>query len=109
MLEGEKDSPLEYLSEIQELVDMVDFMQDDALEEAIARTVKLMVKPDIPIKFLAPLIVQYEAWATIFALRGKKLMVLPSGHEPAKRKNFYLSASERFQRMADALKHMNRS
>ncbi len=108
LFDGEKTSPLEYLSEIQELVDVVEFMGDEALEEAIARTVKLMVKPDVPSRVLAPLIVQYEAWATIFALRGKKLLILPDGKEPQKRKNFYLSAADRFQRMADALKYMNK-
>lgn len=104
----DKKTPLEYLSEIQELVDATEYMDDKILTEAIAMTVKLAMQPDVPASVIARLIVQFEAYASMAGLQGRSLMILPVGKDPAKRKGFYLSAAEKFSAMAAALKYMAR-
>ncbi len=101
-------SPIEYLSEVQEALNASHYMDDEELDEAMGNVIKLTTKPDVPPKVAAHLVVQLEAWAALFKIKARSLLILPVGDEPAKRKGFYLSLSDSLQRLADALKYSTR-
>lgn len=104
-------SPLEYLTEVEEIFNASGFMKDEDLSKAMGMVIKLTTDEavsNMPAKRATNLVVQLEAWAAMFKLKGRSLMLLPIGEDPAKRKGFYLSISDSLQRLADALKYSTR-
>jgi hypothetical protein len=101
------DSILELVSKVTELNDLSDNMNDSTLDEALALVLKLIVKPDVPAKHAAPLIVQFQAMSMKFKMQAKDLMIFDkSAPQAAQRKNVYLSMSESLDRVVDSLKYM---
>lgn len=100
---------LEYLSTIQDLVDMNDFMQDAQFEAALELVVKCTAKPDMPPAVAKRAIVQMQSWAFIFKMKGQKYMTIDkgkAGSDENHKKNVYFSVSEQCHDMAQSLKYL---
>jgi hypothetical protein len=94
----------EYLSQIQELVDINGFLDDEKFAETVDKVARLAVHPNVTPKTAASLIVEFEATAAVFKLKAKSYMLFPNP-EHNKRKGIYLSCADSMMRIADALKY----
>ena len=99
---------LEEISSLSQFNDMMEFMQDKDLDEALALVIKLIMKPDVPATKAPDLIVKLQAISTKFALLKRNYMTFDVGGDNAKRKNTYASASEAIDKLVDALKYSAR-
>ncbi len=92
------------ISDVQELNDLSDFMEDEDLTLAIGRCIELVMHPDLTPSAAAILNVKFEALSLTFKMKGRSLMVLPIGKDPAKRKGVYLSLADACHEVAQSLK-----
>ena len=102
---------LEYVSDVHDLQDLSDFMEDEHLAEALGAIVKLCVKPQIPSSKAATLAVQMQAYSAKFKMQATAIMVLKNskaGTKENKLKNTYFAAAEVCDKMAAALKYIAR-
>lgn len=105
----ERQHPLEYLSKIQDLVDLCDFVDDEDFSKATDLALKMIVKPDVPAARAAALVVQFEAYSFKFNMLAKTYMTIKksnAGTDNNFKKNIYFGMAEQCQRMADALKYV---
>ncbi len=104
-------STLEYISKVDEFLELADFMKDPQLEEALDMVVKLQLKPDIPAKAATTLIVQLQAVATKCAIQAsylKNVVAPKAGTEEYKKKGMLYSISEALEQLVASLKYMCR-
>lgn len=106
MEEKTEKSLLEYVSEVTELNDISEFMQDESLDEMLGIVLKLILKPDVPAKVAAPLIVQLQAMSLKYRMQAKHYMLFEKSAEGNKKKNIYMTASEGLKEVVDALKYL---
>lgn len=102
---------LEYISEIQDLVDLNDFMDDEQFAEALELAVKCVAKPDLPPAAAKKALVQMQGWAFIFKMKGQTYMTIKkgkAGSDDNHKKNVYFSVSEQCRDLATALKYLAR-
>lgn len=100
---------LTLISEITEINDMHDFMQDEHLDQALAFIIKLITKPDVPASVAPALIVQLQAVSAKCAIMSRYYTSYQNkGPESIKKKNTYYSAREAIDRLVDALKYSAR-
>lgn len=103
-------NPLEFISMVDEFVQLNEFMQDESLEEALDVLVKLYVKPNgIPPQKVASLIVQLQAWSAKFQLLAaiyKGLKKGPAGSEEARKKDIYFTCADIFDKLAQSVKYL---
>lgn len=107
----DKKTPLEYLSEVQDLVDLNDFIQDEDFGEALGLALKCIVKPDLPPAVAREALVQMEAYSFKFRMMGQVFMTIkkaPAGKPENMKKNVYFSVSEACHELAAALKYIVR-
>jgi len=100
---------LEYLSEIQDLIDLHEFMEDEHLAYAMNLALKVLAKPEEAAKKSATLVVKFEALAFKFGMMGQTYMTIKNGKagtDENKKKNVYFSARDRCHEMSAALKYM---
>lgn len=102
---------LEYLSKVQDLVDLHEFMQDDDLAEAMDMCLKVAAKPDMPIAVARNALAKMQAWAMTFKMKSVAYTFIHTGKagtdENAK-KNVYYSASQQCHEMAQTLKYLSK-
>jgi hypothetical protein len=103
------DGPYEHLSKVFELNETSLELQDPDLSQALDIVIKLISKPDVPPKTVAPLIVQLQAMAVKFKMQAKYYMLINKEGEAAKKKNVYLSMAEALKDLVDALKYLVRA
>ena len=105
------EHPLVYLSKIQDLMDLHDFMDDEDLAAAMDLALKCIAKPDIPPANAKAAIVKLEAMAFKFKMMGNVYMTIKmgkAGTDENKRKNVYFSVSEQCHELSQALKYILR-
>jgi hypothetical protein len=98
--------PYEFIGTVFELQQTCVEMNDDDLTDALDTVVKLIAKPDVPTKAVAPLIVKLQAQAVKFKMQAKYYMLINKEGEAAKKKNVYLSMSEALKDLVDSLKYL---
>jgi hypothetical protein len=96
------------ISQITELNDIHEYMNDDHLDLALALVVKLIVNPDIPFGKAPALIVQLQALSAKFHMLARYYTSYTKGPEASKKKNTYYSAHESISRLVDAIKYSAR-
>lgn len=107
MSEEEDRDLLLLVSQVTELNDLSDNMNDETLDLALGLMLKLISKPDVPVKVAVPLIVQFQAMSVKFKMQAKDLMIFDKSAPLAvQRKNVYLSMSESLDRLCDSLKYI---
>jgi hypothetical protein len=104
-METEK-GPYEYIGSVYELNQMSIELGDDDLTEALDTVIKLISKPDVPTKAVAPLIVKLQAQSVKFRMQAKYYMLINKEGDAAKKKNVYMSISEALKELVDSLKYL---
>lgn len=102
-------TPIDYISEIRELVEISKFMQDDKLDEALSLMVKLTVKSDVPPGAAARLVVKLQALAGVMSAKGKYHMLFKPEADSPKKKNVYLSVADSLNNLVNAVKYSVRA
>lgn len=98
-------------SNMQDLLDTVDFMEDDDYTEAIAKVINVIAREEISSEKCAKLVVGFAAWGALFSQKAQTYMTIKkakSGTENNMKKNIYFSMSKECHEMAAALKYMVR-
>jgi hypothetical protein len=107
----DKKHPLEYLSEIQDLMDMNDFMEDEDFGAAVDLALKVIAKPDLPPAAAKKALLQMQGWAFIFKLKAQTYMTIHKGQTGTRenqKKNVYFSLSEQCHELAQSLKYISK-
>lgn len=103
------DHPLEYLSKIQDLVDLNDFMDDEDFQDALELALKCIAKPDLPIAAARSALVKMQAYAFKFKMMGVSYMTIKKGKAGSpenNKKNVYYSVSDQCDALAQTLKYL---
>lgn len=103
-----ENGPYEFIGSVYELNQMCIELGDDDLTDALDTVIKLIAKPDVPTKAVAPLIVKLQAQAVKFKMQAKWYMLYNKEGDSAKKKNTYLSMSEALKDLVDSLKYLAR-
>lgn len=107
----EHSDGLVYLSNIQDLVDLADFMDDQDFTDACELAMKCVAKPDLPPASAKTALVKMQGYAFMFRMKGQVFMTIKAGKtgtEENKKKNVYFSLSEQCDKMAQTLKYLLR-
>ena len=105
------EDSLEYLSGVQDLVDLNDFMQDEDFAQACNLALKIIAKPEMPPATARKAMVLMQAWAFRFRMQGQLYMTLrkgAAGTPENHKKNVYFSVSEQCDSLAQTLKYLAR-
>lgn len=93
------------ISEITEINDLSEYMQDKDLDEALALIIKLITKPDVPATKAPELIITLQALSTKFAILARYYTSFEKGVDASKKKNVYYTVNAAIDRLVDALKY----
>lgn len=102
---------IKYVSMVDELVAVNDFLNEDFVEESLSDLVKLAVKPDVPVDMTKKLIVKMQSMSGIFAIKATYYATLNkgrSGTDEFNKKNIYYTLADVFDKIANALKYLAR-
>jgi hypothetical protein len=102
------DTVLEQVSEITEINDISEFMQDRDLDEALGLIVKLIVKPDVPSAKAPELIIKLQAISAKLSVMSRYYTTFEKGAEAAKKKNVYYTTADALNKLVDAIKYSAR-
>lgn len=103
------ESPLEYLSDMQDLMDLYEFMNDEDFGQAMDLALKVLAKPDMPPAAAKIAMAKFQALAFKFKMQGQVYMTIKQGRagtDENKKKNVYFSAHELCQEMTNTLKYL---
>ena len=107
----EEKTVVEYISDIDELLEVSNFINSEQVDQALGTIVKIVQKPDIPPQAAAGLIVKLQAISSVCAVQAayyKNLKPGKAGTEEYKRKNMYYSLHEAINELCQALKYLCR-
>lgn len=102
-------SVLEYISEVDELLEASTFIGNGQVDEALGMIVKIMHKPDIPPQAASKLIVQLQSIASMCAIQAsvhKNLRQAKAGSKDYQLKNLYYSLEKAISDLVAALKYL---
>ena len=99
------ESTINLISEITELNDISQYMQDADLDKALELVVKLIVKPDVPATKAPELIITLQALSTKFAIQARYYTSFEKGVDASKKKNLYYTVNAAIDKLVDALKY----
>jgi len=102
---------LEYLSNIQDLVDLNEFMDDEDFGKACDLALKVIAKPILPTAKALEAMALMQAWAFAFRMKGQAYMTIKKGAAGSPenhKKNVYFSISEQCHELAQTLKYLAR-
>lgn len=99
------ESAIELISEITEINDISNYMQDKDLDKAMELVVKLITKPDVPSTKAPELIITLQALSTKFAILARYYTSFEKGVDASKKKNVYYTMSDAINKLVDALKY----
>lgn len=100
---------LEHISNIQDLVDLHDFMGDRDLAEAMELAVKCIAKPDPSPATTRAVLLKMQGYAFKFRMQAATYTYIHKGRtgEPENvKKNVYFAASEQCHELAQTLKYL---
>lgn len=104
-------SPLVYISQVQDLVDLNDFMDDQDFENALELALKVIAKPDMPPAVARKALIQMQGYAFKFRMMGQVFMTIKKGRagtDENNKKNVYFSVSEQCHELAQTLKYISK-
>lgn len=102
---AESATVLESISQVSELNEMSEFMNDKDLDEALDLIIKMIVKPDVPAAKIPELIIKLQALSSKFAMLSRYYTTFEKGGDASKKKNVYYSANAAVDKLVDALKY----
>ena len=103
-------NPLEFISQIEEFVEMYEFLGDDDFQDCLDLALKLIVKPDVPSMRVNSIIVKLTAYSVKFRMHYVYHMGLGKKTEGAAiKKNIYRSTYEGIDRLVDSLKYLSKA
>lgn len=103
------DDTLTYLSGIQDLVDLNDFMDDPDFGRACDLALKVIAKPKMPPAAALEAMALMQGYAFKFRVMGQAYMTIKkgaSGSAENHKKNVYFSVSEQCHELAQTLKYL---
>lgn len=99
------ESVIDMVSEITEINEISEFMQDKDLDKAMELIIKLIVKPDVPSTKAPELIITLQALSTKFAVLARYYTSFEKGVDASKKKNVYYTMNAAIDKLCDALKY----
>lgn len=96
---------LEILSEIQDLMDVHEFMEDEGLLEVMELVIKCIAKPDIPPAKAREALLKVQAYAFKFRLQALDYNYINKDNT---KKNVYYAVSQQCTDLAQTLKYLAR-
>lgn len=93
------------ISELTQFNDMMEFMQDKDLDEALSLIIKLIMKPDVPSVKAPDLIVKLQAMSAKFQMLARYYTSFEKGEIASKKKNVYYSAADAIDKLTAAMKY----
>lgn len=102
---------MEFVSGIQDFVDLHASVGDDELQAAIDLALKCIAKPDIPPAAAKKAMVRLQGYAMKFKMQALVYMQIhtgKTGSEENIKKNAYMYASEQCDKLAQTLKYLAR-
>lgn len=99
------ESTINLISEVTELNDISEYMNDKDLDEALSLVIKLIAKPDVPSTKAPDLIVQLQALSTKFAILARYYTSFEKGVDASKKKNVYYTVNAAIDKLVDSLKY----
>jgi len=94
------------LEQVNGLVEIAEFMEDEELTAALSMIAKLIIKPDIPIQVATIEIVRLQAIASKLALKATWMANVDKNNRA--KKNIYYTAAEAVNNLVSALKYIMR-
>lgn len=108
---SEEDHPLEFVSGIQDFIDLDAKMADPELQAALEIALKCIVKPDPSHAAARKAMLQMQGYAFKFKMQALVYMQIHTGKvgsEENIKKNAYMYASEQCDKLAQTLKYLVR-
>jgi hypothetical protein len=102
-LETENKTTIE---QINGLVEIAEYMEDEELTTALTFIAKLIIKPDIPLNVATVEIVRLQAIAAKMSFKATWLTNVDKGDRA--KKNIYYTAAEAIHNLVSALKYITR-
>lgn len=100
---------LEYLSEVQDLVDLHEFMEDDELAKAMNLALNVIAKPNVPTSEARNALAMMQGYSLRFRMQAATytyVHVGKTGTVENVKKNVYFAAAEQCHEMAQTLKYL---
>jgi hypothetical protein len=94
------------LEQVNGLVEIAEFMDDEELTTALTMIAKIIIKPDIPIQVASLEIVRLQAIAAKMALKATWMANVDKSNRA--KKNIYYTAAESIDSLVSALKYLIR-
>lgn len=111
MSEDRREDGLQYVSGIQDFVDLHASVGDGDLQKAIELALKCIAKPDIPHAVARKAMIQMQGYSMKFKMQALVYMQIhvgKTGSDENIKKNAYMYASEQCDKMAQTLKYLVR-
>ena len=93
------------VSEVTELNEISEYLNDKDLDKALELIIKLIVKPDVPATKAPELIITLQALSTKFAILARYYTSFEKGVDASKKKNVYYTVNAAIDKLVDALKY----
>lgn len=94
------------IEQINGLVEIAEYMEDEELTTALTFIAKLIIKPDIPLNVATVEIVRLQAIAAKMSFKATWLTNVDKGDRA--KKNIYYTAAEAINNLVSALKYITR-
>ena len=94
------------IEQINGLVEIAEYMEDEELTTALTFIAKLIIKPDIPLNVVQVEIVRLQAIAAKMSFKATWLTNVDKGDRA--KKNIYYTAAEAINNLVSALKYITR-
>lgn len=94
------------LEQVNGLVDIAEYMNDEELTTALTFIAKLIIKPDVPLNVATVEIVRLQAIAAKMSFKATWLTNVEKGDRA--KKNIYYTAAEAINNLVSALKYITR-
>ncbi len=94
------------IEQVNGLVEIADYMEDEELATALTFIAKLIIKPDIPLNVATVEIVRLQAIAAKMSFKATWLTNVEKGDRA--KKNIYYTAAEAINNLVSALKYITR-
>lgn len=108
---SEDRSALEIISDIDEFIELHDFVKDSDIDEALSLVVRLITKPDITVQKAPPVIVKLQALSAKFQVLAVYYTTLgkgSAGTDNNYKKNIFYTMSDALDKLSNSLKFLVR-
>ncbi len=108
-MESKEENLDKKVIEVYELNNISEFLKDDDVTRALALVVKLISKPEIPVKSATPLILKFSALSLKCRMQAKNYMLIDKTAENAsQKKNLYLTFADALDEVVNSLKYITK-